>query len=140
MSRKGSILRSPGCRNLASHLQEHRRKAACRYPGKAWCSPATSSLSSRKATWLLRFLLLGSCRDYACSFVLVTYLCLSVRGIVRIAARVENDTWVWLGGREARQAVSLLRVGNPQGPEVALQSEDDNITQCFQVFSGFAKG
>lgn len=84
--------------------------------------------------------MLGSCRACARSFVLVTYLCLSVRGIVRIAARMENDTWVWLGGRETRQAVGLLRVGNPRRPDAILQSEDDNVTQCFQVFSGFSKG
>lgn len=46
----------------------------------------------------------------------------------------------WERGREARQAVSLLGVGNTQRPEAIPQSEDDNLTLCFQVFSGFAKG
>lgn len=45
----------------------------------------------------------------------------------------------WERGREARQAVSLLGVGNPQQPEVVPQSECDNLTLCFQVFSGFVK-
>lgn len=46
----------------------------------------------------------------------------------------------WETGREARQAVSLLGVGNPQRPEAIPQSEDDNLILCFQVFSGFAMG
>lgn len=43
----------------------------------------------------------------------------------------------WERGREARQADSMLGVGNPQRPEAIPQFKDDN--PCFQMFSEFTK-
>lgn len=40
----------------------------------------------------------------------------------------------WERGREAKQAVSLLGVGNPQRPEAIPQSEDDSLTLLSGIF------
>lgn len=46
----------------------------------------------------------------------------------------------WERARETRQAVSLLGVENPWRPGSVSQSEDVNLTLCFQIFSGFVEG
>lgn len=107
-------------------------------PGKVGHSPATSNLPSRKTTRLLRFLLLGSCRGL---MLLPSPYKASLPEHYR-SCQVGKLTlgYGWERVRENRQAVSLLGVENPRTPGALSQSEDDSLTLCFWIFSGFVKG